>query len=79
MAEAPRGVTARRLIGALHADGFALVRARGSHHIYRHSDGRRVVVAYHRLGDGFPIGTLKAMIEDAGWTEQDLVRLGLIR
>jgi len=65
--------------GALHSDGFLLVRTRGSHHIYWHPDGRRVVVAYHRVSDTFPIGTLKAMIEDAGWTEADLLNLGLLR
>jgi len=37
-----------------------------------------VVVAYHHLGDTFPIGTLRAMIADAGWDEDDLRRLGLI-
>jgi predicted RNA binding protein YcfA (HicA-like mRNA interferase family) len=79
MSGAPRGVTARRLIGALHSDGFLLGRTRGSHHIYWHADGRRVVVAYHRLSDTFPIGTLKAMIEDAEWMEADLARLGLLR
>ena len=68
-------MTARRLIAALHADGFLLVRTRGNHWIYRHSDGRRVVVAFHRVGDTFPMGTLKAMIEDADWSEADLVRL----
>jgi len=78
MTEAPRGTTARGLIQALHADGFQLVRTRGSHHIYRHADGRRVVVAYHRIGDTFPIGTLRAMIADIGWSEGDLRRLGLL-
>jgi len=50
----------------------------GSHRIYRHADGRRVVVAYHALHDTFPIGTLRAMIADAGWQDDDLVRLGLM-
>jgi len=67
------------MIGALHADGFLLVRTRGSHHIYWRSDEQRVVVAYHRLSDTFPIGTLKGMIEGAEWTETDLLRLGLLR
>jgi predicted RNA binding protein YcfA (HicA-like mRNA interferase family) len=74
----PRGVTARRLIAALHQDGFELTRARGSHRIYRHVDGRRVVVAYHRLSDGFPRGTLAGMIADIGWSDDDLRRLGLL-
>lgn len=79
MMDVPRGMTARELIRALHADGFRLTRTRGSHHIYRHADGRRIVVAYHRVGDTFPIGTLKSMIADIGWSDADLHRLGLIR
>ncbi len=77
MTRAPRGLQARRFIRALEADGFALKRVQGSHRIYRHSDGRRVVVAFHSLSATFPIGTLRAMIEDAGWQEEDLRRLGL--
>lgn len=78
MTRAPRGLSARQLIRALEADGFILQRVRGSHRIYKHADGRRVVVAYHALGDSFPIGTLRAMIADAGWTDEDLERLGLV-
>ena len=78
MTTIPRGLTARQLIRALHHDGFELSRTRGSHHIYHHPDRRRVVVAYHRLGDTFPIGTLAGMIADIGWTEEDLRRLDLI-
>jgi mRNA interferase HicA len=73
----PRGITARRLIRALHEDGFELKRTRGSHRIYRHPDGRRILVAYHRIGGTFPIGTFKAMIRDAGWDDDDLRRLRL--
>jgi len=78
MTEIPRGLTARRLIQALHRDGFELSRARGSHRIYRHANGRRVVVAYHRMGDTFPVGTLSAMIRDAGWDDKRLHELGLL-
>jgi len=78
MIQIPRGITARQFIKALQSDGFVLKRTRGSHRIYRHSDGRRVVVAYHRLSDTFPIGTLKAMIADAKWTGDDLKRLKLL-
>ena len=74
----PRGLSARHFIRALEADGFQLQRVRGSHRIYRHADGRRVVVAYHALNDTFPIGTLRAMIEDAGWLEDDLRRVGVL-
>ncbi|MXY22615.1 MAG: addiction module toxin, HicA family [Dehalococcoidia bacterium] len=75
----PRGVTARRFVRALERDGFHRQRTRGSHRIYRHSDGRRVVVAYHRLGDTFPIKTLSGMITDARWEYEDMRRLDLVR
>jgi predicted RNA binding protein YcfA (HicA-like mRNA interferase family) len=74
----PRGVTARRFIQALHDDGFTLRRTRGSHRIYAHTDGRRVVVSYHRLGDTFPVGLLRALIADAGWDDERLRVLGLL-
>ncbi len=79
MTKLPRGITARQFIKALHADGFVLQRTRGSHRIYRHPDGRRVVAAYHLLSNTFPLGTLRAMISDVGWQEEDLRRLGLLR
>jgi predicted RNA binding protein YcfA (HicA-like mRNA interferase family) len=78
MTRIPRGISARQLVRALEADGFILQRVRGSHRIYRHADGRRVVLAYHSLGDTFPIGTLRAMIADAGWKDHDLRRLRLL-
>ncbi len=77
MTRVPRGLQARRFIRALEADGFELQRVQGSHRIYRHADGRRVVVAFHALSATFPIGTLRAMIADAGWQDDDLRRLGL--
>ena len=79
MSDLPRGITARALLRALRSDGFRLTRTRGSHLMLRHADGRRVVVAYHRLSDTFPIGTLKAMLADIGWTDEDLRRLDLVR
>ena len=74
----PRGVDARSLTKALAADGFAESRVVGSHHRFKHPDGRAVTVAYHKLSDTFPIGTLKQMLQDAAWTESDLYRLRLI-
>ena len=77
MTRLPRGLSARRFVRALELDGFVLKRVRGSHRIYAHGDGRRVVVAYHALSDTFPIGTLRGMIADAGWKDEDLKRLEL--
>ena len=74
-----RSLTARELISALLRDGFVLDRQSGAHQHYRRPDGRRVTVSFHRPGETFPPKTLKRMIEDqAGWTEEDLKRLGLV-
>lgn len=73
-----RHITARKLIRALERDGFVHTRSRGSHHVYRHNDGRRVIVAYHRLGDTFAPGTLNTILKGTRWDDKDLQRLGLI-
>jgi predicted RNA binding protein YcfA (HicA-like mRNA interferase family) len=75
-----RSLTARDLIAALNRDGFHFVRQVGSHQRYAHADGRRVTVAPHGGGDTFTLKTLKSMLErQARWTEDDLVRLGLVK
>lgn len=74
-----RNLTAREIISALVRDGFTLDRQSGSHQHYRHPDGRRVTVSFHRPGETFRPKTLKRMIEDqARWTEDDLRRLNLL-
>ncbi len=74
-----RSLTAREIISALIRDGFILDRQSGSHQHYRHSDGRRVTVSFHRPAETFAPKTLKRMIEDqARWTEDDLRRLDLL-
>ena len=74
-----RGVDARAITRAIRADGFRLVRQRGSHHQFAHPDGRRVTVAYTRMGDTFAIKTLQDIIEwQANWNAADLRRLGLL-
>ena len=74
----PRGVNARTLIRALLDDGFSEARTEGSHHRFKHLDRRGVTVAYSRQNDTFTIGTLRRMIHDARWAEDDLRRLRLI-
>lgn len=73
-----RNVTAREIISALTRDGFGFDRGDGSHQVYYHPDGRRVTVLYHGGGRTFRRKTLKSMIEQARWTEEDLKRLKLI-
>ena len=74
----PKNITANEFKHALERDGFKRTKKGGGHLIFRHPDGRRVSLAFHRPRDTFPPKTLKSMIQDAGWTEKDLRRLGLI-
>lgn len=74
-----RNVPVRKLILALERDGFVYRRSKGSQRVYRHSDGRRVVIHYHHGGDTLPAGTLKQILEATRWTEDDFRRLGLVK
>jgi predicted RNA binding protein YcfA (HicA-like mRNA interferase family) len=73
-----RNLSAREIISALVRDGFAFDRGDGSHQIYCHPDGRRVTVMFHGAGNTFTRKTLKSMLKQARWTEDDLKRLKLL-
>ena len=68
----------RQLIRALEKDGFQYKKRKGSQRVYRHSDGRRVVIHYHHSKDTLPLGTLKSFIDGTKWSVNDLKRLKLI-
>jgi predicted RNA binding protein YcfA (HicA-like mRNA interferase family) len=72
-------VTAREIIRALGQDGFFFRWQEGSHQRYQHPDRRKVTVTFHKSSDTFPPKTMKSMFGQAGWTEDDLMRLGLIK
>jgi len=67
------------MISALNRDGFVFDRGDGSHQIYYHPHGRRVTIVFHTGSSTFRRKTLKSMIEQTRWTEDDLKRLKLIR
>ncbi|MDP3768398.1 MAG: type II toxin-antitoxin system HicA family toxin [Dehalococcoidia bacterium] len=74
MPRLPRA-TAPDVIRALERAGFARVRARGSHWVFRHTESRRrVVVPYHQSRI-MPPGTLANVLREAGLTADDLERL----
>jgi predicted RNA binding protein YcfA (HicA-like mRNA interferase family) len=73
-----RNLPVRELIAALERDGFVYRRSKGSGRVYRHLDGRRVVIHYHHAGDTLPLGTLRNVLHGTRWTESDVVRLGLL-
>src|SRR5262245_19309105 len=73
-----RGTTTRELIAALESEGFRWVGGHGGHRVYRHPDGRKVVVPYHGSGQPLPKGLLGSLLRGTAWTEDDLTRLGLL-
>ena len=60
-------VNSREIIRRLKADGWVLVRTRGSHHQFRHPEKTGIVTVPHPKKD-FPAGTLKAIKRQAGWS-----------
>lgn len=79
MIEQLRNVAVRKLIRALESDGFVYRRLKGSQRIYRHADGRRVVIHYHHGADTLPGGTLRQVLAATKWNEAALRRLGLMK
>ena len=73
-----RNTPVREIVRALERDGFSYRRSRGSSRVYRHDDGRRTVIHYHRSNDTLPIGTLRSVLSGTQWTEEDLKRLRLL-
>ena len=64
---------------AVENDDFRARKHRGSHHLYQHPDGRRVLLVYHNLGETFDHKTIRKILQSTRWTEDDLRRLGLHR
>ncbi|GAB5427856.1 MAG: type II toxin-antitoxin system HicA family toxin [Devosia indica] len=55
----------RQIIRRLLEDGFTLVSIRGSHHKYRHADGRIVILPHPRKD--IPVGTVRSIYRQARW------------
>jgi predicted RNA binding protein YcfA (HicA-like mRNA interferase family) len=73
-----KNTSVREFIRALEQDGFQYRKRKGSQRVYRHNDGRRVVIHYHHPKDTFPLGTLQSFLHGTVWNVEDLKRLGLI-
>jgi predicted RNA binding protein YcfA (HicA-like mRNA interferase family) len=68
-------IAARELIRALRRGGFVEVRQKGSHlQLKNASTGKRVTIPVHS-SDNIPIGTLKAIVRDAGFTDDEFKKL----
>src|SRR5262245_20818137 len=64
---------AREALAKLQRAGFVIKRQSGSHVVLRHADGRQTDVAMHP-GD-IPTGTFKAMLRQAGLTDEEFRKL----
>ena len=73
-----KNITAGKLVRALKRDGFVVAHRSGARFIFLQPDGRKVPVHYHHSGQTFPPGTLRAMLQQARWTTDDLKCLKLI-
>ena len=71
--------TADDLISALLKDGFKLADRVRTERIYRHPDGRKVSIHYHKGSQTYGSSLLKALLEDTQWSETDMRRLGLVK
>jgi predicted RNA binding protein YcfA (HicA-like mRNA interferase family) len=74
MTKLPR-VSGKILVQALERGGFRLSHVRGSHYYFRKpGDVSLVSVLVHGNRD-LPVGTLRAILHQAGLTPEDLARL----
>ena len=71
--------TADDIIAALLRDGFELADKVKTERIYRHHDGRKLSVHYHKRSGTYGPGLLKALLHAANWSEEDMRRLKLIK
>ena len=56
----------RQIVKLIEKDGWYQVRQKGSHRAYRHNTKKGIVtVAYHRLSDYVPKGTLNSILKQA--------------
>jgi len=62
----------RKVTRALESAGFAYVRTKGSHAVYRSSDGRVVVIPEHGT---IKRGTLGSILRQAGLAPADFLEL----
>ncbi len=72
MSPALSDLPVRRVIRALESAGFAYVRTKGSHAVYRRSDGRVVVIPEHGT---IKRGTLGSILRQAGLTPPEFLKL----
>lgn len=72
MSPALSDLPVRKVVRALESIGFGYVRTRGSHAIYRRSDGRVVVIPEH---GNVKRGTLSSILRQADLTPAEFLKM----
>ncbi|MFQ5733149.1 MAG: type II toxin-antitoxin system HicA family toxin [Planctomycetaceae bacterium] len=62
----------REVVSRLEALGFVEVRQRGAHKQFRHADGRRTTVPFHKGQDISPV-LLRKIARDIGMSAKEFV------
>jgi predicted RNA binding protein YcfA (HicA-like mRNA interferase family) len=76
-----KSITCDRLVSALEQDGWIFDTGKGSQRIYRKIIDdivHRVSIHYHAQKT-YGANLLKSLLEDIGWSEDDMRRLKLIK
>jgi predicted RNA binding protein YcfA (HicA-like mRNA interferase family) len=56
----------REIVKTIEEDGWYQVRQKGSHRAYKHNSKSGIVtIAYHRINDEIPLGTLNSILKQA--------------
>lgn len=62
------GMKVREIVAIIEADGWRLVRIRGSHHHYKHPTKPGVVTVPGARNDDLAFGTVRSVYKQAGLT-----------
>ena len=65
-------LTARQMATMLNLRGWSLVRQRGSHMVFRHSETHKIVVVPNHPSQTLTVGTQRRIMRDAGITPDEL-------
>ncbi len=66
-------IAPKKLVKILTHLGFYFKHSVGSHHVFKHPDGRRVTVTMHNKD--LPKGTLLAILDDMKISKEELINL----
>jgi len=73
-----RNKTCEEIIAALSKDGWQKDSSRGSQQIFRKATGRMVSIHFHP-GKTYGARLLRALLDDIGWTEDEMRHLKFIK